>query len=123
VIQQSWRIVHYGALNSDLNLAAAVTPTNATTGTHVVGTASLKNTSPGSRTVQVNYTVQFMSPTSGAVTVTSGSFSVTLAPGQTVQRTFAFTVGSSFPRGTYNVLVTAGDFIGATAATTTLTVS
>src|SRR5216683_441372 len=78
----------------DLNVAVSVAPTTATTGTKVVGTISLTNS----------------------------SMTIHLDPGQTVNRLVTFKVTRDLPRGTYAFSATASDVTGSTSDSATFNV-
>jgi hypothetical protein len=106
----------------DLNLAASVSPSTATTGTLVTGSVSLTNTGSVSRTVTVILAFTYDSP-SGAKTVGSVKAIVKLNAGQTVTRTLTFKVAKSSSRGTYEFSSTASDVAGTVSSSATFTVS
>jgi hypothetical protein len=106
----------------DLNLAASVSPSTATTGTLVSGKVSLTNAGTASRTVTVILTFTFDSP-GGATTVSRTKATVKLNAGQTATRTLTFKVSKSAWRGTYAFSSTASDVTGTVSSSATFTVS
>ncbi len=106
----------------DLNVAASVSPSAATTGTLVTGTVSVTDTGSVSRTATVVLTFAFDSP-SGAITVSSTKAIVKLAAGQGATRTITFKVSKSSPRGTYSFIATASDVTGTVSSTEIFTVT
>jgi hypothetical protein len=106
----------------DLNVAASVSPSAATTGTLVTGTVSVTDTGSVSRTATVVLTFAFDSP-SGAITVSSTKAIVKLAAGQGATRTITFKVSKSSPRGTYSFIATVSDVTGTVSSTEIFTVT
>jgi len=107
----------------DLDVAASVTPSTATTGTLVKGTISLANDAAVSRTVTVVAKVDYVSPNGQIHTFTSSKVTIKLSAGQTVSRSNTFKVTRDLPRGTYTFVVTASDVTGSTSSSATFTVT
>lgn len=100
----------------DLQLVLSITPHIATTGTVVTVSASLTNNASVSRQVTIQGTFSYISPNGKTVQFTSSSQSFTMRAGQTVARSFSFTVTKFIPRGTYSFKASATDVIGSVSA-------
>jgi hypothetical protein len=110
----SWSLQHadwydtwYPEGTRGLNLSLQVTPNNASTGTNVVAISNLSNLTPNSQTVTLTFDLRYRSPSGAMFSVDGARTSLSLAAGQTVQRTFTFTVTNNFARGSYVVFATA----------------
>ncbi|MCA1686904.1 MAG: hypothetical protein LC745_13235 [Planctomycetia bacterium] len=101
-----------------LTVTASVSPDPATNGTTVAETQAVKNNTTRSLVVTVTDTV--VDPNGGTTTQTK---KVTLKAGQTTTKMFTYTVDPSYPRGTYNLNVSATDGVGTSEAMITLTVN
>ena len=107
----------------DLQLAATTGPTSATAHTTVTTTAAVTNIGATSRKTTINYTVYSVDAAGNQTAVTTVKAVVTVNPGQTVSRSFAYAVKNSTPAGNYLVVVTASDDTGTVSQSSTFTVS
>ena len=110
-----------GTQNPDLTVTASLAsnganPDQATNGDQVTARYSVTNNTAQRRRVAIKYTLQY--PDGQTVT---RSQKLTLAPGQTDADSFTYTVVSSFPRGTYDLTVSARDANGTSSATASIT--
>lgn len=107
----------------DLQLAISVSPSNATAHTTVTTTASVTDIGAVSRKVTVSYSVTFTDSSGNRSTVASDKAEVTVAPGQTVARSFSLLVKNTTPSGTYMVNVTVTDATGSVSQSSTFNVT
>lgn len=96
----------------DIQVAATVTPTSATSHTTVTTTAAVTNIGAASEKVSINYAVTFTDSSGHTTTVASDKATVTVDAGQSMTRQFFFAVKSTTAPGTYAVTVTAIDVTG-----------
>lgn len=107
----------------DLQLAALVSPTNATAHDTVTTTASVTDIGAVSRKVTVTYSVTFTDSSGLTSTVASDKAVVTVAPGQTLTRQFSLLIKNTTSIGTYVVNVTVSDVTGSVAQSGTFNVT
>ncbi len=107
----------------DLELASSTSPATASAHTTVTTTAALTDLGAVTRKTTIRYAVTFTNASGRTSTVASGKASVTINPGQTATRSFAFAVKNSTPSGTYTVTVTASDVTGSVSQVSTFVVT
>jgi uncharacterized protein (DUF58 family) len=111
-----------GSQNPDLAVTSSLTsngpnPDRATTGDTVTAAGSVRNNTATSQSVRV--TVMLRYPDGVVFRYVE---QVTLAPGQTLARSYAYQVSSDDPRGTYRLTVSARNPRGFSRATSRITV-
>jgi hypothetical protein len=108
---------------ADLQIATSTSPATAGAHTTVTTTAAVTDLGAVSRKTTISYAVTFTAASGRTSTVAASKGTVTIKPGQTVTRSFAFAVKNSTPRGTYTVTVTASDVTGSVSQISTFVVT
>jgi hypothetical protein len=107
----------------DLQLALSVAPAAASAHTTVIATASVMNLGAVSRKAAISYSITY-TDSSGTTSVVAGDkATVTIAPGQTVSRSFSFVVKNNTPVGSYLITATATDDTGSVSQSSSFNVT
>jgi uncharacterized protein (DUF58 family) len=111
-----------GSQNPDLTVTSSLrsngpNPNHATTGDTVTAAGSVRNNTSTSQSVTVTVVLRYPDGTAFRY-----AEQVTLAPGQTLARSYTYQVSSSDPRGTYRLTVSARNARGISRATSRITV-
>jgi HYR domain len=107
----------------DLQLAMSVAPATASAHSTVTTATSVTNLGAVSKKVTISYSITYTDSSGKTSVVASDKATVTIAPGQTVSRSFSFLVKNSTPGGTYLVTATASDDTGPVSQSGTFNVT
>ena len=107
----------------DLQLAISVSPANAIVHDTVTTSASVTDIGAASRKVTISYSVTFTDTSGVTSTVAGDKAEVTVAPGQTVARSFGLLIKPTTSPGTYVVNVTITDVTGSVSQSGTFNVT
>jgi hypothetical protein len=107
----------------DLKLALSVTPSSVSAHGTVTAATSVTNLGAVARKSAISYSITFTDSSGRTIVVAGDKATVTIAPGQTISRSFSFLVKNTTPRGTYLVTVTASDDTGSVSRSSSFNVT
>ena len=107
----------------DIQLFLSVTPTAASAHSTITIATSVTNVGVVSRKSTIGYSITYQDSSGHTIVVASDKATVTVAPGQSVARSFSFLIKNGAPTGTYLVAATASDDTGSVSQSGTFNVA